>query len=65
MSGLLSWGFNVAYPVVVAAKNVNRENISAESYAALMQMVDTYEENVKCFWKSLREWKKWILRNGK
>ena len=26
---------------------MDSENISAESYAALMQMVDTYEENVK------------------
>ena len=50
VSDLLSWGFNVNYPVVIAAKNVdseNIENIGAESYTAMMQMVDTYEENVK------------------
>lgn len=47
VSDLLSWGFNVNYPVAIATKNVDSENISAESYAALMKMVDTYEENVK------------------
>ena len=47
VSDLLSWGFNVNYPVVIAAKNVDSENTSAESYTAMMQMVDTYEENVK------------------
>ena len=47
VSDLLSWGFNVNYPVIIAEKNVNSENIGAESYTALMQMVDIYEENVK------------------
>lgn len=47
VSDLLSWGFNVNYPVVIAARNVDSENTSAESYTAMMQMVDTYEENVK------------------
>lgn len=47
VSNLLSWGFNVNYPVIIAEKNVNSENIGAESYTVLMQMVDTYEENVK------------------
>lgn len=47
VSTLLSWGFNVNYPVIIAEKNVNSENIGAESYTVLMQMVDTYEENVK------------------
>lgn len=49
VSDLLSWGFNVNYPLVIAAKDVNSENICAESYATLMKMVDTYEENVKVF----------------
>lgn len=47
VSDLLSWGFNVNYPVIIAEKNVNSEHIGAESYTALMQMVDIYEENVK------------------
>ena len=47
VSNLLSWGFNVNYPVAIAARNVDSENTSAESYTAMMQMVDTYEENVK------------------
>lgn len=47
LSDILSWGFNVNYPIAIAARHAVGENISVDSYSALLQTIETYEENVK------------------
>lgn len=47
LSDILSWGFNVNYPIAIAARDAVGENISVDSYSVLLQTIETYEENVK------------------
>lgn len=47
LSDMLSWGFNVNYPIAISSEDAGGENINVESYSALVQTVAVYEENIK------------------